>query len=156
MGDVEAKVVGIPELLAKLKKWQTIKIKACSDILKRGGFKIETQAKLVCPVKSGRLKGSINTNWSGSGMSEGKINSPAKPGDGLSQPEGKDGLTVVVGTNVKYGPRIEFGFIGTDKLGRKYHQMARHYLFNSYFSYEGEIEKEIAKCLGEYEALGFK
>jgi phage gpG-like protein len=34
----------------------------------------------------------------------------------------------VVGTNVKYARRLELGFMGTDKLGRKVYQAPRPYL----------------------------
>lgn len=34
----------------------------------------------------------------------------------------------LVGTNVAYAARIEFGFVGADSLGRKYHQPANAYL----------------------------
>ena len=37
--------------------------------------------------------------------------------------EGGDGWgAAVVGTDVPYGPRLEFGFYGTDSLGRNYNQ----------------------------------
>ena len=36
--------------------------------------------------------------------------------------------SVVVGSDVPYARRFEFGFVGPDKLGRHYHQAARPYL----------------------------
>lgn len=33
-----------------------------------------------------------------------------------------DGISAVVGTNAVYGPRLEYGFSGTDSLGRNYNQ----------------------------------
>lgn len=37
-------------------------------------------------------------------------------------------LAVKVGTNVPYAARIEYGFVGVDKLGRRYNQPAQPYL----------------------------
>jgi len=98
----EKVVQGIPEAIANLKRWQIIKVQAVKDRLKKQAFKVELLAKQTCPVKTGRLRASISTNWSGSGMSEGKIGAKAKAGDGIKRPDGPEGLVCVVGTNVKY------------------------------------------------------
>jgi|SRR5690606_8217383 len=37
-------------------------------------------------------------------------------------------LALRVGTNVVYAPRVEFGFVGKDSLGRNYNQKAKPYL----------------------------
>ena len=85
------------------------------DNLKRAGFLVEGDAKYLCIVDTGRLRGSISTNWTGSGMSRGKVESPAKTEDGVSQPSGgKDVFEVVVGTNVEYSRTIEFGTVKMD------------------------------------------
>jgi hypothetical protein len=153
MSKVTVKVEGVAKTLASLKKWQIIKRQACEDTLKAGGFKIERQAKCICPVKTGRLRSSISTNWSGSGQQRGKVDSKAKADDGIGQPGGPRGLVVVVGTNVKYGRRVEHGFIGQDKLGRDYHQEGQPYLTPAYLSYEGEIEKDLAKIMKKDEKV---
>lgn len=80
-------------------------------------------------VDIGRLRGSISANWTGSGMSRGKVESPAKSGDGVGQPANKAKEIIgVVGTNVVYARRLEYGFMKKDKLGRSYHQAPRPYL----------------------------
>lgn len=38
------------------------------------------------------------------------------------------GLVGKVGTNLEYARRVELGFVGTDKIGRKYNQAPRPYL----------------------------
>ena len=77
-------------------------------------------------VDTGRLRGSISSNWTGSGMAKGKVKSPAKAEDGVGQPTKE--LTGVVGSNVVYARRMELGFVGTDSLGRTYNQAPRPYL----------------------------
>jgi len=39
-----------------------------------------------------------------------------------------NGDEVIIGSPIKYAPRMEFGFMGTDKLGRTYNQAARPFL----------------------------
>lgn len=63
-------------------------------------------AKRLCPVDTGRLRSSITSELGKDG----------------------DGLLAVVGTNVEYAARIEFGFHGTDSLGREYDQEAQPFL----------------------------
>lgn len=50
---------------------------------------------------------------------------------------------VDVGTDVPYARRIELGFMGTDSLGRTYHQPARPYLRPGLDQNEREIQTEV-------------
>lgn len=68
------------------------------------GLIVEGQAIDLCPVKTGRLKGSITTQAdTGEGT---RVRAPATSGDQISKPPAGE---VWVGTNVEYGPFIEFG-----------------------------------------------
>ncbi len=97
--------------------------------VKRACYWVETDAKRLVHFVTTRLRGSTSVNWSGSGMSKGKVSGVAKTNDGIGQPEKKpDKFTGVVGTNVEYGRRYDMGFVGTDALGRKYNQKPRAYL----------------------------
>ena len=145
----ETRLVGLEDAIKRLKKWQIVKTQAVKDRLKKQAFKIELLAKESVPVDTGRLRASISTNWAGSGMSEGKTGGQAEAGDGAGQPQGPKELVYVVGTNVKYARRIEFGFVGEDSLGRKINQPGKPYLFPAYFSLEGDTVKAIAKILKE-------
>ncbi len=64
-------------------------------------------------VDTGRLRGSISINWSGSGMPRGKVEPPATANDGVGQYQMESpsniGFFVTIGTNVKYAPYLEFG-----------------------------------------------
>lgn len=51
------------------------------------GLQVETTAKRLCPVDTGRLRSSINT----------QIGTDA------------DGLLAVIGTDVEYAPHVEYG-----------------------------------------------
>ena len=54
---------------------------------------------------------------------------------------------VAVGTDVPYARRQEFGFAGTDKRGRHYHQPARAYLRPALDENQREIRQEFADAL---------
>ncbi len=61
-------------------------------------------------VDTGRLRASITSNWTGSGMERAKIETPVpetKSDDGVGQP--KEKLHGVVGTNVEYAKDLETG-----------------------------------------------
>lgn len=75
------------------------------DLLRKA-IQVETQAKRLCPVDTGRLRSSI------------------------SHELGRDlrGLHARVGSNVVYARRIELGFDGVDSIGRRYNQAPRPYL----------------------------
>jgi hypothetical protein len=71
------------------------------------GLFVEGQAKLLSPVKTGRLKGSINTSsW------DGQETSPANSEDKISKPSGT--FDTHVGTNLEYAPYIEYGTVNSE------------------------------------------
>lgn len=61
-------------------------------------------------VDTGRLRASISTNWSGSGMTNGNVGGQALTEDGIDQPERRgDKFVVRVGSRVNYAPWLEHG-----------------------------------------------
>lgn len=112
------------------------------------GGKIMMQAKnnarSLFDHPTGRLAGSITMRSNFSQQTTG-LKTPAKSEDAIGAPggDGKDKPTVTVGTNVEYARRVEFGFVGKDKLGRQYNQAAKPYLYPSFFSLENDLEKEL-------------
>jgi len=68
------------------------------------GLVVEGQAKTLCAVDSGRLRGSITTQTRGMGTG---TEAPAQASDKISAPG--DDLETFVGTAVFYGPYVEFG-----------------------------------------------
>jgi len=151
---IDIKITGIEGIQSSIKEL----IYGSPEDVKRGvlrvAMKIERQAKATCPVLTGRLRASISQNWTGSGKTRGDVDPKATAEDGAGQPITKPNtFAAVVGTNVKYARRIEFGFMDTDKLGRKYNQQPQPYLYPAYFSYEAdvadEVKAELAKRLAK-------
>ena len=70
------------------------------------GLAVEGQAKLLTPVISGRLRGSITTQSATEGT---EVEAPAKSEDKIAK--ARDANEVLVGTAVEYGPHIEFGVL---------------------------------------------
>lgn len=146
-------------------KWHDKELKkmvadAAMDAVKRGCFLVEGDAKkLMKPgsgnvyprpggkmhhasaagqppaVDTGRLRASISSNWNGSGMDRGNVDSQAGSDDGVGRPDKE--LTGVVGTNVEYAGYLE---MGTVKMG------PRPYL-------RPALEKNRSKILGLFRDL---
>ncbi len=75
------------------------------------GLVVEGQAKELCKVRTGYLRGSINTQAAGRGTN------PEPGDDGRVAPKiapPRDDQEVLVGTAVDYGPYIEFGTVNGD------------------------------------------
>lgn len=112
---ITVKLEGIEGLIRNVRSYQVITKEAIRIALVRGALQIELAAKEMCPVDTGRLRGSITTDK-----------------------KYIQKFLVMIGTNVDYGPYVEFG---TKKMD------ARPYLFPAYFMFEGEIIKDIKKIL---------
>lgn len=56
-------------------------------------------------------------------------------------------VEVLVGSTMEYARRLEHGFMGTDKLGRRYNQQPRPFLRPALDENTGEVEKAIGKKL---------
>jgi phage gpG-like protein len=83
-------------------------------------FQVEGLAKGASPYLTGANRNSIYTK-----TSQGNHGTPGDLGDVL--PDADLG-EAYVGPSMAYSARLEFGFIGTDSLGRHYHQAARPYM----------------------------
>lgn len=115
--------------------------KSVEDAVKRAAYNIMKEAKQIAEQKkifdTGRLIGSITVNWQGSGMQRGKVESPATSEDGVGQPKPElKQFKAVVGTNVHYAPRHEFG---TSQM------RARPYLRPAFEARKKDLEKELRR-----------
>lgn len=141
---INIKITGADKVIHQLEELAKKSGKAVRDASIKGGFRIEADAKKNVAVDTGRLRASLTTNWTGSGMSRATIIDPSretKGNDAVGQPSGgKTGFTVIVGTNVEYAPYIEYG---TSKKG------ARPYLFPAFNKNQTRITKDIGEAVGE-------
>lgn len=72
------------------------------------GLAVQTQAKALCPVKRGRLRGSYTTQSRTQGTDVQAV--PESKASDKIRPPGAD-IEVLVGTGVEYGPYVEFGTV---------------------------------------------
>ena len=90
-------------------------------------------------VDTGRLRASISTNWSGSGINRGVVGKEAQLEDGIGNPgTSPTEFRVVVGTNVEYAPFLEFG---TKRMA------ARPFMRPAWDKYKTRIEKMLGSSV---------
>lgn len=87
-------------------------------------LRMTAEIRMNTPVLTGRLRSSI------------------QPITNLSSWE--PGEPIVIGTNVEYARRIEYGFVGQDSLGRHYNQPGRH-MFAMAIARAPEIADEVLR-----------
>jgi Bacteriophage HK97-gp10, putative tail-component len=108
-----------------------------------GALLVQNDAKERAKWVTGNLRRSIHigghtdkaSDWNGEG---GEVTQP--------QVSPKR-VAVVVGTNVEYARRIEYGFNGTDSRGRRYNQAAQPYLRPALDENRAAVQQEVAKAL---------
>jgi len=83
------RITGVDKVIAKVKVLQGLYPTQVDSALMYGATCIEGRAKEICPVDTGRLKGSITTH--------------------AGETEDGNRHEVCVGTNVEYAPYVEFG-----------------------------------------------
>ena len=108
-----------------------------------GALIVQNAAKQQSPFLTGTLRRSIHIG----GHEE--LN-PDGEGGNVPEPE-IDGASVAVyiGTDVEYARRIEYGFNGTDSLGRQYSQAARPYLRPAADENQAAVRTEVGEALRE-------
>ena len=122
---VRMEIVNLDEFDAKLKRLgDALAETAVIRALTAGALIIENDAKRKAPYKTGTLKRSIHT-------------------------ERGDGMSVLIGTNVPYAARLEFGFMGADSRGRMYHQAARPYLRPAFDDNRDAAIREVGEALAD-------
>jgi len=60
--EITVRLEGIGDLIRKVRSYQVITKEAIRIALVRGALKVELAAKEMCPVDTGRLRGSITTD----------------------------------------------------------------------------------------------
>ena len=155
--EVNIKLTGTDDIISSIKALAIASAGAAMRGTLRVAEKIERQAKAQCPVDTGRLRASISTNWTGSGMERALPSGGVKmeggglalghgsdPDDGVGQPQPKaDTFSAVVGSNLEYAPSVEWNETAQHKMG------GPHFLYGAYFAYEGDVQDEISSELGK-------
>jgi len=122
---IRMEIVNLDEFDAKLKRLSdALAETAVVRALTAGAMIIENDAKRKAPYRTGTLRRSIHT-------------------------ERGDGMSVLIGTNVPYAARLEFGFMGADSRGRMYHQAARPYLRPAFDDNRDAAIREVGEALAD-------
>lgn len=115
-----------------------------------GALLVANRAKQLAAFKTGTLRRSIHVG----GHTDLTPDYEQRAGKGpqLYGPIGgnrntRSSAEVVVGTNVPYARRIEYGFAGKDKLGRTYNQPAQPYLRPAFDETRDDVVKEIGEAI---------
>lgn len=110
-----------------------------------GGLPIQNRAKENVHKVTGTLARSIHIG----GHPE--LAGDFRPSEGYADIGGasssRDEAEIHIGTNVAYGRREELGFIGVDRLGRRYNFTGHPYLRPAFDEKRAEAEREIADAL---------
>lgn len=118
--------------------------KVLARALVSGALLTVNEAKRLAPYATGNLRRSLHVGGEGS---SGGLEGNTTGTDIGGQRHGRDWAEVSVGTNVEYAARREFGFTGTDSLGRTYQDPATPYLRPAIEATRGEVEREIADAV---------
>jgi len=118
---------------------------AILNSLVAGALNIQNYAKQHAAYKTGTLRRSIHIG----GFSH--LAAGFNPSEGYGDIGGvisRPGYAQVsVGTNLVYARRIEYGFIGADKLGRVFNQRPRPYLRPAFDTQQDAVRQDIERAL---------
>lgn len=109
-----------------------------------GALIVQNDAKRRAPFLTGNLRRSIHIGGHADlagdfqNTTGGQIEGPEISGSRVE---------VLVGTNVEYAWRIEYGFTGADALGRDINQAADPYLRPAIDENEGAVKREVSEAL---------
>jgi HK97 gp10 family phage protein len=119
---LQVSVDGVPNIESAAKYVKKAVAGALETICLNGAVPIENEAKLLAPVKSGTLRRSIHH---------------------VLTTSTETACNIAIGPDTPYARRIEFGFVGADSLGRRYHQAAHPYMRPAFDSKRDESRKEM-------------
>lgn len=137
-------IKGMPELLAKFKRLtEATQGRTLERAVVSGALIVQNDAKRNAPYLTGTLRRSIHIG--GHSDQAGDFEGNDVGGNEADHDHAK----VVIGTDLAYAARQEYGFIGADSLGRSYHQTPHPYLRPALENNESEIRREISAALKE-------
>lgn len=121
---LQVSIDGVPDFASAVKYVKNAVAGALEEVCQNGALPIKNEAKLLCPVKTGTLRRSINHQTT--------ERTPTK-------------ANVAVGPNTPYARRVEFGFVGTDSLDRRYNQAPQPYMRPAFDSKQEQSRQEMVK-----------
>ena len=128
MPKLTVSITGKDSLQNGLKGMREVMATILEDAAWAGSLEVMNAAQEKAPVKTGTLRRSIHPE--------------------VVEKTDKR-VTVRVGPDVPYGARIEFGFVGTDSLGRKYNQGPRPYMRPAFEETKGQVIQTMKETLTE-------
>lgn len=116
---------------------------ALRDGVRSAAMILTQEAKDLVPVKTGRLQTAIHDEvvTDEPEKQERSVRPAYETGEGFDPP---------------YARRIEMGFIGTDSIGRRYHQPAKPFMRPAFDSKQEEAKAEILDHLNSGIELGME
>lgn len=124
-----AKSTGIREVQAAFKLFQSEIVKKQKVALKLAAQAYSNDVRLASPYRH-----------DDSGITGGTYRRSIHP-------EVLDAITAVVGSNLPYGKRLEYGFVGADSLGRVYNQPAQPHFRPTMDKNEGKYKQIYAEAI---------
>lgn len=131
---LRVEVQGIEELRAKIRNMGEELATVLEDAANQGAMIVVREAQLNS-AKGGGFPNRITGNLFRS--------IPAVSPVTVSKSRNR--VEVAVGSSAEYARRLELGFVGTDSLGRRYHQSPRPYIKPALDTNRKRVEEEMAK-----------
>lgn len=131
---LRVEVEGIEQLRAKIRNIGEELANVLEDAANRGAMIVVKEAQL-----NSARGGSFPTRITGNLFRSIPAVSP------VTVSKTRNRVEVAVGSAAEYARRLELGFVGTDSLGRKYHQSPRPYIKPALDSNRKQVEEEMAK-----------
>jgi HK97 gp10 family phage protein len=131
-----AQVTGIDKLAARLAAAKAAAEAGLKTGVAKAAELFENEAKAVVPVLTGALRDAIHT---------GTVTDSQKVQTLAVAPAYE--AANAYGFEPAYARRIEYGFIGTDSLGRNYHQAAQPYMRPAFDSQQEAAQEAIKDAI---------
>lgn len=115
-----------------------------------GALLVANRAKQLAAFRTGTLRRSIHVGGHTQmtpDFAQGAAADGAEFHDVGGATRRSDFAEVFVGTDVPYGPRIEYGFVGRDSLGRFYNQPPQAYMRPAYDETREAVVKEVGEAV---------
>lgn len=146
MQGIEIKTIGLDETTSSfIKLGNNMNGRKMMPAVVSGTFLIINRAKELIRKKTGNAMRSLHIG----GYSQ--LSAGFNPSEGYEDIGGDvandNEAKVEGGTNIIYGPRLEFGFVGKDSLGRTYNQPAYPYLRPAFDEEKDACIQEISDAL---------